>query len=89
MTVLLRDSREIFEAPARDRHEIGNAGEIPISVGYFDVTYVVRKRRHRVVDIRATVMPEQDAPANEGVAEIVDVSGCAPRLFQVCRARSF
>ena len=74
MTVLLRDSREIFEAPARDRHEIGNASEIPIGVGYFDVTDVGRKRRHRVVDIGATVLPKQDAPADEGVSQIVDAN---------------
>jgi len=74
MTVLLRDSREVFEAAARDRHEIGNASEIPIGVGYFDVTDIGRKRRHRVVDIGATVMPEQDAPTDERVAEIVDAN---------------
>jgi hypothetical protein len=90
MTVLPHGGREILEALAGDRHEIGNAGEIPIGVGYFDVTDIGRKRGHGVVDIGATFMPEQDAPADEGVTEIVDaISGCAPRLIQVCPVRSF
>jgi hypothetical protein len=40
MTAVPHGSREILEALAGDRHEIGNASEIPVGVGYFDVANI-------------------------------------------------
>ena len=65
---------EILKAPAGDRHEIGNAGQVPVRVGYFDVTDVGRECGHGVVDIGTAVMPKLDTPANKRVPKIMDAN---------------
>ncbi|RWA88116.1 MAG: hypothetical protein E5W38_08195 [Mesorhizobium sp.] len=63
---------EKFELFASDRHELWDATQVPIGVGYLGVADVGRQRRHGVVDIGAVFVPQLNTATDEGVAEIVD-----------------
>ena len=63
---------EKLETLARDRHEFWDAGQVPIGIGDLGVADVGRERRHGVVDIGAMLVPELNAAADEGVAQVVD-----------------
>ncbi len=81
--------REELEALAGERHEIRDAGEIPICVGHLRVADIGRERGHGVADIGAMLMPKLDATADEGVAQIVNTRlGMGARAVQPSSPRS-
>ena len=63
---------EQLEALADDRHQIRDAGQIPVGIGQLRVADIGRECRHGVADIGAVLMPKLDATADEGVAQIVN-----------------
>lgn len=81
---------EKLETFAGDRHEFWDAGQIPIGIGDLGMADVGRERRHGVVDIGAMLVPELNAPADEGVAQVMDAHlAMAARAVQPRSVRSF
>ena len=75
--------REQLESLSGDRHEIRDAGQIPIGIRESCVTDVGRERRHGVVEISAVLMPKLNTATDESVAQVVDAhfamaASCTP-----------
>ncbi len=72
---------EKLETFAGDRHEFWDAGQVPIGIGDLGMADVGRERRHGVVDIGVMLVPELNAAADEGVAQVMDahLAMAAPR----------
>src|SRR5260221_146549 len=63
---------EALEPCRSDRHELRNAGEVPVRVRDLRVTEVGRERSDALIDVGAGSVPPEKASTGERVPEVVD-----------------
>ena len=69
---LLRFGGVSLKPIAGCRHQIWNAGQVPVGVRNPGVSDIGRERDHRMVNICAVSLPELDPFANKRMPKIVD-----------------
>lgn len=73
--IISREIGELIEPAGSDRHQLGNAGEVPVRVEDLGVAQVSRQRQHLLVNLGIVGVPAHQPPHGEGVAQVVQARG--------------